>query len=287
MRVPDANLEQYEAEGFTIVPGFLDPDMLAQAREGIWDVFPRPEDYFADPAAYPRLGESQFSGIELFPYPSWGLNQVPCCADLADAARRALHSDDIQLYKIELWAKYAGAVDYDQVHHRDYGNHTLVAPSDDIRYRQLTTILLLSDVTEADGPTRIVPLSRTRHLPMEPRLLERGAFAAEEIPVVGPAGSLLMYRTDVFHRGSGFGGPGRHRFAMLMDFMRRGTPWIGKHAWAHQTGRKGWNEAISRMTPAQRDLFGWPRPGDPYWTAQTLADVQLRYPHMDLSPYRP
>jgi len=39
------------------------------------------------------------------------------------------------------------------------------------------------------------------------------------------------------------------------------------------------------MTPRQRDLFGWPPAGDPYWNAQTLADVGLRYPGLDLSPY--
>ena len=39
------------------------------------------------------------------------------------------------------------------------------------------------------------------------------------------------------------------------------------------------------MTPRQRDLFGWPPPGDPYWNAQTLTDVALRYPGIDLTPY--
>jgi hypothetical protein len=39
------------------------------------------------------------------------------------------------------------------------------------------------------------------------------------------------------------------------------------------------------MTPRQRDIFGWPPIGDAYWNAQTLADVQLRYPDLDLTPY--
>jgi hypothetical protein len=133
-----------------------------------------------------------------------------------------------------------------------------------------------------------VPLSRTREVPLGLRHIEdRYTWPEAEIPVVGPAGTLFMYRTDVFHRGSNFTAPGRARFALLTDFMRRGTAWTGRHAWANQTGRKGWAEALSRMSPAQRDLFGFPRPGDPYWTDQTLADTQLRYPKMDLSPYRP
>jgi hypothetical protein len=35
----------------------------------------------------------------------------------------------------------------------------------------------------------------------------------------------------------------------------------------------------------QRDLFGFPRPGDPYWTEETLAGVAARYPGIDLAPY--
>jgi hypothetical protein len=40
------------------------------------------------------------------------------------------------------------------------------------------------------------------------------------------------------------------------------------------------------MTPRQRDLFGWPPIGSDYWNAQTLRDVQMRYPDLDLAPYR-
>ena len=40
-----------------------------------------------------------------------------------------------------------------------------------------------------------------------------------------------------------------------------------------------------RMTPRQRDLFGWPPVGSDYWTPQTLRDVAGRYPGMDMTPY--
>ena len=35
----------------------------------------------------------------------------------------------------------------------------------------------------------------------------------------------------------------------------------------------------------ERELFGFPAVGDPYWTDQTVADVQCRYPRMDMTPY--
>lgn len=40
------------------------------------------------------------------------------------------------------------------------------------------------------------------------------------------------------------------------------------------------------MTVRERDLFGFAPPGREYWDEQTLADVQRRYPRMDLAPYR-
>jgi hypothetical protein len=35
----------------------------------------------------------------------------------------------------------------------------------------------------------------------------------------------------------------------------------------------------------ERDLFGFRRPGNPYWSEETLAGVAARYPGIDLSPY--
>ena len=51
-----------------------------------------------------------------------------------------------------------------------------------------------------------------------------------------------------------------------------------------------WSESkppgmMERATPRERELFGFPAIGDPYWNEQTLTDVQCRYPRMDMTPY--
>ncbi|HLK26772.1 MAG TPA: phytanoyl-CoA dioxygenase family protein [Caulobacteraceae bacterium] len=286
MRVPDEKLAEVWDRGFTIVEGFLDKATLAAARKALWTVYPRPKDYFADPSKHPELADSQFSGVKIFPYAAWALNRIPVYPDLTDAAERLLGSTDIEIYKIELWAKYSGAVDYDQPLHRDFGNHTLVVPRADRVHTQMTTFILLSDVTEKDGPTKLVPLEYTRDIPLAPgRRLPMGDLAEHEVPVVGPAGTLMIYKTDVFHRGSNFTAPGRSRFAMLVDMTQRGWRWNGKMSWPHHAGNMNMVDAMVRMTPRQRDLFGWPPPGSEYWNAQTLRDVAARYPGMDMSPY--
>ena len=282
MHVPDAALDDLRTIGFATVPGFLSSDRLAAARAALWSVFPTPDAYFADPVSHATFTKSQFAGIRYFPYDAPALDALPVDPDLVDAAERFLGGSDLDLYKVELWAKYAGATDYDQPHHRDYGNHTLVVPTDDAP--QLTTILLLSDVGPDDGPTRAVPLSVTRHLPTTPMILDPGDLVEHEVALTGTAGTLILYRTDVFHRGSNLRGRAA-RFIIMADFKRRGAPWTGKIAWPDRAISRGWSEAIAAMTVRQRDLFGFPPPGSAYWTDATRAGVAARYPAMDMTPY--
>jgi hypothetical protein len=286
MRIPDAKLDEVRERGFTVVEDFLSGDELAAAREALWLHYPRPEEYFTDPEKYPDFGRSQFSGLYLFPYKSWHLNRLAFHPDLVDAAERLLGSADLELYKVELWGKYAGAIDYDQAHHYDYGNHSLVVPRADGRFRQMTTFLLLSDVTELDGPTKVLPLDLTRDIPYVPRVLPMGEMFDREVAATGPAGSLLIYHTGVLHRGSNFAALGRSRFALLADYQARGAPWAGKMSWPGRALDPNMTEVFLRASPRERDLFGWPPPGHEYWNEQTLAGVAARYPGIDLTPYR-
>jgi hypothetical protein len=284
MRVSDKDLATLREQGFVAIPGFIPPDELAAAQAALWQIFPRPEAYFADPEAHAKFGKSQFAGIRHFPYNIPIFDRLCVLPGLVDAVERFFGTPEIDLYKIELWAKYAGAIDYDQPHHRDFGNHTIAVPKLD--EPQLTTIMLLSDVTEDHAPTCAVPLRQTAGIPMIPMILEPGALTEHEIPVTGPAGTLILYQTHVFHRGSNFRRPDASRFIYMTDFKRRGRPWTGKQAWPDHAIRPGWSEAITAMSVRQRDLFGFPPPGSDYWTAETLAGVQARYPGMDMTPYR-
>ena len=285
MRVPDATLEEVRQRGFSLMEGFLAPDELQAAQDALWLHFPTPEDYFADPGRHAQYAGSQFAGVEEFPYKAWDLNRLAVHPDLVDAAERYLGTAELHLYKIELWAKYAGAVNYDQPLHRDYGSHSLVVPRLDNRYQQMTTFIYLSDVTKDDGPTRIVPFEQGAHVPFTPLYIERGAMADVEVPAIGPAGSLLIYRSDILHRGSNFAAAGRSRFSILVDYQARGTTWGGKMAWPKQSPER-WATFIPHCTVRQRDLFGFPRPGDDYWNEQTLRDVAHRYAGIDMAPYR-
>jgi ectoine hydroxylase-related dioxygenase (phytanoyl-CoA dioxygenase family) len=286
MRVADEKLAEIWDNGFTVIENFIDKESLAAAREALWTIHPRPEDYFADPSKHEKYAKSQFAGIQLFPFEKWELSRLAVYPDLIDMAERFLQTKEIDLYKSELWAKYSGAINYDQFHHRDYRNHTIVVPREDGFGTQMTTFLLLSDVGPNDGPTKVVPAPHTREVPMGTARTKFGTYFDKEVSIEAPAGSLMVYKTDVFHRGSNFGAPGRARFAILTDFKARGRQWQGKLAWPDHAEKAVWDEAMAKMTPRQRDLFGFPPAGSEYWNAQTLRDVQVRYPEMDMTPYR-
>ena len=160
-----------------------------------------------------------------------------------------------------------------------------MVPRPEPRYQQLTTFIYLSDVTEEDGPTRIVPYEDGKDVPYTPLYMPFGSLADVEVACTGPAGSLLVYRTDILHRGSDMTGVGRSRFSILADFQVRGTTWGGKMAWPKQSPER-WARFIPQCSVRERDLFGFPRPGDPYWSEETLEGVAARYPGIDLEPYR-
>jgi hypothetical protein len=283
--VPDAALDEIREHGFVLVENFLSADELRAAHDALWLHYPRPDEYFADPTRYESLTASQFAGVEEFPYRSWDLNRLAFHPDLVDLAERFLDTTELHLYKVELWAKYAGAVDYNQPLHRDYGSHSLVVPRTDATYQQLTTFIFLSDVTAEDAPTHIVPYELGRDVPFTPLYLEFGALADREVAATGPAGSLLAYRTDVLHRGSNFTAAGRARFSILADYQQRGMTWAGKMAWPKAAPQR-WAKLIPQCTVRERDLFGFPRPDDPYWNEQTITDTAARYPGIDMTPYR-
>ena len=152
--------------------------------------------------------------------------------------------------------------------------------------RQMTSFILLSDVTELDGPTKLVPLAAGAATPYWPPHQPPGAFADVEVAVTGPAGTLFTYRTDILHRGSQMMGEHRARFTLLADYELWGPRWTGKTAWPNQGFAPAWTEMMELASPRERALFGFPSPGDPYWDDQTLADVQTRYPAMDITPYQ-
>ncbi len=194
------------------------------------------------------------------------------------------------MYQAAVTAKYANAApDYEQLLHVDYANHTLVVPRTDAGYQHITMFIYLSDVTPETGATRIVSREHTADIPVERTYLHFEDYAnlyALEQSASGPAGSVLVYRPDVFHRGVPVAAPRSARFFLAVAFKPAATDWIGFHAFPTRGEDMAWHRFMRHATERQLSLLGFPKPGDPYWTAATLAGVAARYPALDMSPWR-
>jgi ectoine hydroxylase-related dioxygenase (phytanoyl-CoA dioxygenase family) len=283
---------RWRRDGFVVLPGYLEGDELAAARAALPELYPTAEQYHADPEAGPnrRFTGDEYGGIVAFPFPSVALCRLVVHEKVVALAEAVFATQDVRVYASELWAKYTGAATYEQEHHRDYLNHTPLAPSGDVRWRGLELFVWLHDVPEDHGPTHLVPLGVTADLSALPHGYlrdERPELYEAEVSAAGPAGTVVAYSTDTFHRGTEITAPRAARFTAHVSYRHADNAWTSRHAWGDRSFDPHWGPFVEQASPRQLLLFGFPSPGHPYWTAETLAGVAARYPGLDLAPWQP
>ena len=292
----------WQADGFVILPGFLPVDELDSAVAELGLLFPSAEGFHdRTDARRERFIGDEFAGIDTFPFASTALNLLAVNHRILGLAEALLDDRDIHLYAAEAWAKYTGACDYDQDLHRDYLNHTVLVPSRTPGCRQVEMFVFLNDVPEEFGPPHLVSRRFTADLPAVPNWLLRpgrtsdgrfiddggspGLYAAE-VTGAGPAGTVIAFETGTFHRGTRLTASRGVRYSMHLGFRPAGLQWGQRVSWAARSFTSEWVDFVHRATARQLQAFGFPPPGHPYWTPETLSGMALRYPDLDLSPWR-
>jgi Phytanoyl-CoA dioxygenase (PhyH) len=268
----------------------LPRDVLDVASADLQRIFPSAEEFQSEPLseANQRFAGDEFGGIVVFPFPSISLCSLVVSDPLVRLVEACLGTEDIRVYASELWAKYTRAASYEQEHHRDYLNHTPLAPSRDTRWRGVEMFIWLCDVAETLGPTRIVPLSVSKGLPALPHTYsrsERPELYESEVSGAGGAGTVLVYSTETFHRATELRQPNAARFSAHVSYRRADAPWLDRHAWGDRSFMAEWNPFVEQASVRQLLLFGFPPPGHPYWTTETLEGMRARYPGLDLSSW--
>lgn len=278
-------------DGYAILPGFIPETELADAIGELPLMYPTAEEFEAeaDSTRMHRFRESQFGGVDCLPFASMAWNLLAVNPRILSLAREILHTSEVRLYQAEAWAKYGGAIDYDQHLHRDFRNHSLVVPSNDERYAHVEMFVYLTGVDENRGPTHVVSHRYSADVPFLP--LFRSREDAPELyeverPVVGPPGTLFVYWPSTFHRGSSMHDRRGTRYTLHLNFRTAASEWVNRRGWGQYSGQDMWVDFVEKLRPEQLAVFGFPAPGHPYWTAETLAGVQLRYPKLDLEPWR-
>ena len=282
----------WDDAGWCVIEGVIPPDDLADAQRALPDLFPTADEFAdnVDPERNAPFFTERGAPRVQFPFERGALNRVALHDAMLDIAETLLETRDIRVYQAAVTAKYSNAApDYEQLLHVDYANHTLVVPRTDVGYQHLTTFVYLTDVTPSTGATRIVSREHTTGIPIERTYLHLEEYAdlyALEEPASGPAGSVLVYRPDVFHRGVPLHTPRAARFLLPVAFKPAGTEWIGYHAFPAHAEDMAWHRFMRHAALRQLTALGFPKPGDPYWTTETLAGVAARYPSLDMTPWQ-
>lgn len=155
-----------------------------------------------------------------FAYRSRSLNRLPFHDAVLDIATSFLGSDNLRMYGSVITAKYANqSSGFNQLLDADFSNHTILVPQIDDRYPQLELFIYLADVTAANGATRLISLRKTAHGPVEQHTLAFTDFPDlydDPAAAEGPAGSIVAYRPDVYHRSVDVAQPGVRRIMFVV-----------------------------------------------------------------------
>jgi hypothetical protein len=165
----------------------------------------------------------------------------------------------------------------------------VVVPRVDVGCQHLETFVYLSDVSVENGATRMVSRQSTAEIPVETHTLnyrEYGDLYDEPGDTSGPAGTIVAYRPDLYHRSVDFTEPGRSRFMLHVAYKPAAADWIGYQAWQIKGFSPEWHNFVQQAHSRQLAAVGFPEPGHAYWTAETLAGVAARYPGLDMTPWR-
>ena len=320
----DAQVAHWRGAGFVFVGGFLPNKLVVELANHARATFPAPgTPESANIADFGSGGALTFpSSVVALNRVALHEDLLAAVADLLD-----VEVEELRLTQADLWPKYGrgdklGIQDNsDQRIHVDYPNHTLAHPSSWDYPEAVELILYLNDIDDSGGYTAVVPREgrddpayrwpivdspgigdlryiNDREAAEEYFAVQRPDLAAwrqhlyvREKHTYFKQGDIIFYRHDTWHRGTPLK-PGRLRLVMNMTYRKASAEWISTlhvgWAWKAYRDDKLLERLIASSSLAQRAVLGFPQPGSPYWTPETIAAVEARYGMfgMDMTPYR-
>jgi len=281
-----ASVHQWQSEGWALVDGIIPEADVDAVADDLRRLFAT--DTFADYNRSAGIGDgspdgrqfrsSQFNGMRGFPQPGCtALNDLVVHPRLIEFARLALGENDIRIYQAAVWGKWAGAVNYEQPLHQD-GNHSLLPPRMEPGFWHLESFAYLSDVEEDCAPPRLVPRSSSA--------VTYDDLYQHEVVATGRRGSLLAYRSDVWHRGTDFIRSDASRFVLVVAFRPAEADWFGYDAFPRLGMDATFRSFAAGKSPEDLALFGVPRPGHAFWNEAMVNAMSTKYPGLDVSPWQ-
>ena len=185
------NLRQLDELGWIALPGVMDRDFLREIRDRVEELWEKEgenagAEFRREPGAR-RLANLVDKG-EVF-------ERVVSHPRVLDAVRHVL-GEDFKLSSLNARSTDPHSPDAQPLH-CDAG-----AVADDSGFWVCNTIWLLDDFTPANGATRIVPRSHHWRKAPQQELADPQAAHADEILVLGEAGTVVVMNTHAWHGGT-------------------------------------------------------------------------------------
>ena len=203
-----AHIEEIRREGFTVVPGVLEPAAVARAVDALDEIFAGEADIAA------KRGWSNHTHQVSYLLPAKHREFRSLCSHPGLlAAARAVLGDDCVVASFNGLSMTPGG-EAQELH---------IDQEESVRGDVVTVnaVCVLDDFTEANGATRVVPGSHQRGpVPAEPAAVEPDARAVE-----APSGSVILIEGRTWHAG-GSNASDRPRRALHVYFAK---PWIRPH----------------------------------------------------------
>lgn len=293
----DTEIKHWRQQGVLIKPGLLNPDELRPCHldfQTIYELAPpaeagHPTAEGTDPETA-KFHVDQLKAIR--PLPALGapdLNLLVLHPKILGAVRTLLGTPDIFLYMSYVWRKVGGQTNYSQPFHRDYPTHQLLVPPDDPAMGAVTMFIYLTDVSVENGALEYVTHSDSLDLPIsqaQPDPETQRRLQAHARRAAGPAGTVLFYNPQTFHRGTDLRRKDAIRHVVGAGFRRTDMPWVAPKRGDFHPVLPSWRGIMERATPGQLAAIGVPLPSHPYWTKRTIEGVESRFPGWNSEPYR-
>jgi hypothetical protein len=269
----DAAFRTLETQGFCIVESYFEGEQLAELVAAMKRSIPPYDELKAQ-----GLPEG-FDGTMTcdWPFKEHVLNVTGAQqTELIDFSKRWLGTDDIQIRVGIGLARYPGFEGKKQGVHVDNGNNSLLPmPAGDTRFSeqhrrfgQIQFWCHLEEVRPGQAPLQLIPL-------------QHGTDVSKAVELVCPAGSMCIFTNYTYHSANDFVADFGQRYTWGVAFGRADSTFEGfKHYTALGANEK-FQELISALTPRQRELFRFPKVGDPCYTEAMLEALEERYPGFD------
>ena len=314
-----AQIEAWRKQGVVLVSELLPASLIESLRCLAEREFPAPGSEAA--LAVRDFGSG---GRFVFPSKHAEFNQLTLHKALIKAVAVLLDIEPmaLRLTQSDLWPKYGHTTqdardNQDQRIHMDYPNHMLVHPPSWHSPAAVELIIYFSDARDCAGETGFIsrhgdedpayqpPYRHSPGMGEHPFINDRlaaehyfreqapevaafraGLYEREQIADFRP-GDVLFYRHDVWHRGRPLTS-GSMRLAQNLSFRRADADWISLlhpgWSWSMYHPEQRFERWLASASVLERTVLGFPAPGHPYWTRETLAGVTARYAPFGFDP---